>query len=157
MKNNNKHDKPKCMVIKNSYVIDINVQCIHKIILNLEIKFIYIYIPHDFFVLPLPRLDDPARNWASTISNTLCNQDVHNRTYTQSGPSLPLWWLVLLTHTSVNHATDVNMLLRHHQLVLYHNDWLCISWSHCHGFVDKPSNSKFDKTLEEAGLDETET
>ncbi len=39
------------------------------------------------------------------------------------------------------HGTDVNILLWSHQSVLYHNDWLCILWSHCHGFVDRLSTS----------------
>ncbi len=50
-------------------------------------------------------------------------------------------------YTSVAQTTDVNMLLWRHQPVLHHNDWLRISWSHCHGFVDKLSTSSSTRSL----------
>ncbi len=57
------------------------------------------------------------------------------------------WWSVFLPYTNVTHATDVNMLLWHHQQVLHHYDWLCIPWSHCHDFVDKLSTPSSTRPL----------
>ncbi len=97
---------------------------------------------------PLPHPAVPPGSEHQPCPTTLCNQDVHNWIHSQSLPSLPPCWLVLLPHTSVTHTTDVNILLWCHQPVLWHNDWLCISCSHCHGFVDKPSTPSLTRPLE---------
>ncbi len=86
------------------------------------------------------------RNWAFTMANTLCEWVQLWTSWLQSEPSLPPGDLFLLPHTSVTHATDVNILLWCHQPVLHHNDCLLL-WPHHHGFVDKPSTPSLTRPL----------